>query len=51
MIGWPAGPVNRELLIGQRSRGYLALYRYIVGIDTVFVLAMRSQSEAGYAAR
>ena len=51
MIGRPAGPVNRELLIGQRSRGYLALYRYIVGIDTVFVLAMRSQSEAGYAAR
>jgi toxin ParE1/3/4 len=48
----PAGPANRELVIGRRSRGYLALYRYIAEIDTVFVLAVRSQSEptrAGFA--
>jgi toxin ParE1/3/4 len=51
MIGRPVGPANRELVIGRRSRGYLALYRYIVEIDTVFVLAVRSQSEAGYADR
>jgi toxin ParE1/3/4 len=50
-IGRPAGPVNRELVIGRRSRGYLALYRYIVEIDTVFVLAVRSQSEAGHPGR
>jgi len=51
MIGRPVGPANRELVIGRRSRGYLALYRYIAEIDTVFVLAVRSQSEARYAGR
>ncbi len=51
MIGRPAGQANRELVIGRRSRGYLALYRYVAEIDTVFVLAARSQSEAGYAGR
>lgn len=51
MIGRSAGPANRELVIGRRSRGYLALYRYFAEIDTVFVLAVRSQSEAGYAGR
>lgn len=40
---------KRELVIGRRSHGYVALYRYAVGIDTVFVLALRSQREAGYA--
>ncbi len=50
MIGRPAGP-NRELVIGRGSHGYLALYRYIAEIDTAFVLAVRSQSEAGYAGR
>jgi plasmid stabilization system protein ParE len=47
-IGRPVGGNNRELVIGRRSRGYLALYRYIAEIDTVFVLALRSQREAGY---
>lgn len=51
MIGRPAGQANRELVIGRRSRGYLALYRYFAEIDTVFVLAVRSQSEAGYGGR
>ena len=40
---------KRELVIGRRSRGYVALYRYVAEIDTVFVLALRSQREAGYA--
>jgi len=35
-------------VIGRRSRGYVALYRYFAEIDTVFVLAVRSQREAGY---
>ena len=48
LIGRLSGPFNRELVIGRRSRGYLALYRYVAEIDTVFVLAVRSQSEAGY---
>jgi len=47
MIGRPANNNKRELVIGRRSHGYVALYRYIVEIDTVFVLAVRSQKEAG----
>jgi hypothetical protein len=39
---------TRELVIGRESRGYLALYRFVADIDTVFVLAIRSRREAGY---
>lgn len=49
LIGRPADSGRRELIIGRRSHGYVALYRYIPEIDTVFVLAIRSQNEAGYA--
>jgi toxin ParE1/3/4 len=49
MIGRPASGDFRELIIGKRTRGYVALYRHAVAIDTVFVLALRSQREAGYA--
>jgi hypothetical protein len=38
----------RELLIGRESRGYVALYRFVAAIDTVFVLAVRRQRESGY---
>lgn len=48
LIGRPAHADMRELIIGRRSRGYVALYRYIPEIDTVLVLALRSQREAGY---
>ena len=48
LIGRPTRSDLRELVIGRRSRGYVALYRYIPEIDTVFVLAIRSQREAGY---
>ncbi len=51
LIGRPTDSDLRELVIGRRSHGYIALYRYISEIDTVFVLAIRSQSEAGYAER
>lgn len=51
LIGRPAGNGKRELVIGRHARGYLALYRFIAEIDTVFVLAVRSQREAGYADR
>lgn len=50
-IGRPVGKGKRELVIGRRSHGYIALYRYIAEIDTVFVLALRNQREAGYAER
>lgn len=48
MIGRPASGELRELIIGKRARGYVALYRYVATLDTVFVLALRSQREAGY---
>lgn len=51
MIGRPVTRDKRELVIGRRSHGYVALFRYVVDVDTVFVLAVRSQREAGYAER
>lgn len=47
LIGRPANNDKSELVIGRRSQAYVALYRYIIEIDTVFVLAVRSQKEAG----
>jgi len=47
-IGRIAPGNKRELIIGRRSRGYVALYRYLPEIDAVFVLAVRNQREAGY---
>ena len=38
-------------IIGRRAHGCIALYRHSAAIDTVFVLALRSQREAGYAER
>ena len=49
MIGRPMPGQMNELVIGRQSHGYVALYRYVAAIDTVFVLAIRSQREAGYA--
>lgn len=48
LIGRPASAGTRELIIGQRAHGYVALYKYIEQLDTVFVLAIRNQREAGY---
>jgi toxin ParE1/3/4 len=36
------------LVIGRDARGYIALYVYAAEIDTIFVLALRAQVEAGY---
>lgn len=49
MIGRAAAGELRELIIGKRTRGYVALYRYAATLDTVFLLALRGQREAGYA--
>jgi toxin ParE1/3/4 len=49
LIGRPARADLRELVIGRRERGYVALYRYVAELDTVFVLALRGHKEAGYA--
>lgn len=48
LIGRPVRGGKRELLIGRGSRGYVALYRFVAGLDIVFVLAIRSQRELGY---
>jgi plasmid stabilization system protein ParE len=48
LIGRPAKDGKRELVIGQGSRGYVALYRYLAGIETVFILALRAQRESGF---
>jgi plasmid stabilization system protein ParE len=48
LIGRPVRSDLRELVIGRRARGYIALYRYVAELDTVFVLAIRGQKEAGY---
>ncbi len=49
LIGRPAPPALRELVIGRSTRGYLALYRFEELDDIVVVLAFRGQREAGYA--
>jgi toxin ParE1/3/4 len=48
LIGRPVRGGKRELVIGRDAHGYVALYRLVASIDTVFVLAIRSQRERGY---
>lgn len=48
LIGRKVSGGLRELVIGQDARGCVALYRFIPGIDTVFVLAVRSQWDDGF---
>lgn len=47
-IGRLVDGCRRELVIGRETRGYLALYRYTAAVDTVHVIAIRSQREVGY---
>jgi len=48
LIGRPIKGGLHELVIGQGAQGYVALYRFVPSVDTVFVLAVRNQREAGY---
>ncbi|MBE7417198.1 MAG: type II toxin-antitoxin system RelE/ParE family toxin [Ideonella sp.] len=48
MIGRPAEPGLRELVIGRGSRGYVALYAYAADRERVRIVAVRGQREAGY---
>jgi plasmid stabilization system protein ParE len=48
LIGRPVKDGKRELIIGKGVRGYVALYRYLAEIDTVFILALRAQRESGF---
>lgn len=49
LVGRPAEHEMRELVISRGRTGYLALYSYEEAHDTVLVLAIRHQREAGYA--
>jgi plasmid stabilization system protein ParE len=50
-IGRPVRGGQRELLIGRDSGAYVALYRHVADLDTVFILALRSQRERGFKSR
>jgi toxin ParE1/3/4 len=39
---------QRELVIGQGARGYIALYRFVPRTGAIIVVAIRSQREGGY---
>ena len=45
---FPEMPELRELMIAFGDSGYVALYRYELTYDAVYVLAVRHQKEAGY---
>lgn len=49
LVGRPAEHGMRELIVSRGRTGYLALYSYEEERDTVLILAIRHQREAGYA--
>ncbi|MEA9564334.1 MULTISPECIES: type II toxin-antitoxin system RelE/ParE family toxin [unclassified Xanthomonas] len=49
LIGRPVHADHSELVMGRGSHGYVAVYRYVDVTDTVIVMALRAQREAGYA--
>ena len=48
LIGRPIEQDLRELVISRGKTGYVALYDFHEAIDTVLVLAVRHQREAGF---
>ncbi len=49
LVGRPVEQGMRELVISRGRTGYLALYSYEEAFDTVLILTIRHQREAGYA--
>lgn len=49
LIGRRADALRRELIVSYGRTGYVALYRWFPKNDTVLMLAIRHQREAGYA--
>lgn len=47
-IGRPVDEGLRELILRRGKSGYLALYRYVPGLQAVRVLRIRHQRESGY---
>jgi len=50
LIGRPVEQGLRALVISRGKSGYVALYDYYEATDTVLVLAVRHQREAGFPA-
>jgi len=48
LLGRAASDNLRELVISRGQSGYLALYDYEAAADTIVILAIRHQREAGY---
>lgn len=48
LVGRPTTKGRRELVIGQGSSGYVALYRFDPVADIVVVIALRAQRERGF---
>ena len=48
LIGRPVKGGKRELVIGRGLHRHVALYRFVIAIDTVFVLAVRRRRESGH---
>jgi plasmid stabilization system protein ParE len=48
LIGRAQAGDLRELIVGREGRGYVALYRYLNEFDTILIVAIRGQREAGY---
>ena len=48
LIGRSIGQQLRELVISRGKSGYIALYSHEIEQDTVLVLSVRHQREAGY---
>ncbi len=48
LLGRPAEHGMRELIVSRGRTGYIALYSYEEEHDTILVLAIRHQREAGY---
>jgi len=47
LIGRPDAAGKRELVIGKQAHGYVTLYSDLAELNSVFVLAICSQPEAG----
>lgn len=48
LVGRPVEHGLRELVISRGATGYVALYAFEEASDTVLILALRHQREAGY---
>jgi plasmid stabilization system protein ParE len=47
LIGRPVDEL-RELVVSRGKTGYIALYSYEIALETVLILGVRHQREAGY---